>query len=212
MKIAINKAHYPVTVLGHGRRIGIWTQGCSIGCKDCVSQDTWVHDAEKEIEVDELLEWCRQVGAQGVDGITISGGEPFEQPEALNCLLSKLRSWADELSEPVDFLCYSGMPYRRICESFPQVLAYLDAIIPEPFVSTLPPDSLRGSSNQSIVALTPLGRDRYGAQIQPAKRFQAAVDQDCVWFIGIPEKGDMDRVASYCKDRGVTLNGVSWRA
>ena len=171
-----------------------------------------MHDAEKEIEVDELLEWCRQVGAQGVDGITISGGEPFEQPEALSCLLSKLRSWADELPEPVDFLCYSGMPYRRICENFPQVLVYLDAIIPEPFVSTLPHDSLRGSSNQSIVALTPLGRDRYGAQIQPTKRFQTAVDQDCVWFIGIPEKGDMDRVESYCKDRGVTLNGVSWRA
>lgn len=35
---------------------------------------------------------------------------------------------------------------------------------------------------------------------------------DTICFTGIPEKGDMDRVASYCKDRGVTLNGVSWRA
>lgn len=212
MRIAINKAHYPVTVLGHGRRIGIWVQGCSIGCKGCVSQDTWESDAEKEIEVDELLEWCRQVGAQSVDGITISGGEPFEQPEALSYLLSELHRWAGGLPGSVDFLCYSGMPYRHIRENFPQVLAYLDAIIPEPFVSTLPPDLLRGSSNQSIIPLTPLGRDRYGAQIQPAKRFQTSVDQDCVWFIGIPERGDMDRVASYCEDRGVVLNGVSWRA
>lgn len=212
MRIAINKAHYPVTVLGHGRRIGIWVQGCSIGCKGCVSQDTWERDAGKEIEVDELLEWCRRVGAQGVDGITISGGEPFEQPEALGYLLSELRKWADGLPETADILCYSGMPYRRIRENFPRLLAHLDAIIPEPFVSTLASDSLRGSSNQSVIPLTPLGRDRYETPVLPAKKFQTAVDQDCIWFIGIPERGDMDRVARYCQDRGVSLNGVSWRA
>jgi anaerobic ribonucleoside-triphosphate reductase activating protein len=39
MKIAVSKAHYPVTVLGPGKRIGIWL-GCRIQCKGCVSQDT----------------------------------------------------------------------------------------------------------------------------------------------------------------------------
>lgn len=33
-----------------------------------------------------------------------------------------------------------------------------------------------------------------------------------ICFTCIPEKGDMDRVASYCKDRGVTLNWVLWWA
>ena len=49
MKIAINKAHFPVTVLGPGRRIGIWLQGCSIHCKGCVSQDTWAADPGRTV-------------------------------------------------------------------------------------------------------------------------------------------------------------------
>ena len=40
MLIAINKAHYPVTVLGSGQRIGIWFRGCRLHCPGCVSQDT----------------------------------------------------------------------------------------------------------------------------------------------------------------------------
>jgi len=216
MKIAINKAHYPVTVLGHGKRIGIWVQGCSIGCKGCVSQDTWADDPEKEIAVDELVEWCRQVGGQEIDGITISGGEPFEQAEALSCLLKNLRRWTDELPKDVDFLCYSGLPYRTIQKKHPEILAYLDAIIPEPFVPKLPAKPLRGSSNQTVISLTPLGQVRYGkvdsVECLPVKRFQAMVDQDCVWFVGIPDRGGMDHVAEYCKERGVSLGGVSWRA
>ncbi len=47
MNILLNKAHFPVTVLGPGRRIGIWLQGCSIGCAGCISQDTWEADATK---------------------------------------------------------------------------------------------------------------------------------------------------------------------
>jgi anaerobic ribonucleoside-triphosphate reductase activating protein len=60
MKIAINKAHFPVTVLGPGRRIGIWTQGCRIHCKGCVSQDTWAADPGRETTVARLITWCRK--------------------------------------------------------------------------------------------------------------------------------------------------------
>ncbi|HSV19446.1 MAG TPA: 4Fe-4S cluster-binding domain-containing protein, partial [Casimicrobiaceae bacterium] len=45
--IELNKAHWPVTVLGPGKRIGLWLQGCSIHCPGCVSQDTWSADPSK---------------------------------------------------------------------------------------------------------------------------------------------------------------------
>ncbi|MFN8753673.1 MAG: 4Fe-4S cluster-binding domain-containing protein, partial [Betaproteobacteria bacterium] len=114
ISIALNKAHFPVTVLGPGRRIGLWTQGCSIGCKGCISQDTWDQDESRRVPVDTLVAWCRSACNDQLDGITISGGEPFDQPEALRALLEALWAWRAELSEPFDILCYSGHPLRRL--------------------------------------------------------------------------------------------------
>src|SRR5215218_593389 len=88
--IQLNKAHWPVTVLGPGRRIGLWMQGCSIHCPGCVSQDTWPADPATAITVDALVDWCRTTTGSALDGVTISGGEPFDQPDALLRLLVAL--------------------------------------------------------------------------------------------------------------------------
>src|SRR5688572_8819093 len=72
--LQLNKAHWPVTVLGPGRRIGLWVQGCTIGCRGCVSQDTWPSDATKSVAIRDLIAWCRRVSAGAPDGVTISGG------------------------------------------------------------------------------------------------------------------------------------------
>lgn len=216
MRIAINRAHYPVTVLGWGRRIGIWLQGCTIHCPQCVARDTWVNDPKREIEIAELVAWCGEVAVDGLEGITISGGEPFEQPEALEHLLAMLRGWTDTMAHPVDYLCYSGMPIRTLRDRHGGILSWLDVIIPEPFAHTLPTRALRGSSNQPIIPLTGLGRRRY-AQVGDChdaehKRFQVAVDNQSIWFIGIPERDDMDKMAAQCESQGLALNGTSWRA
>ena len=96
--IDISRAHYPVTTLGVGRRIGIWFQGCSIRCKGCVSQDTWATDPSKAIPVGALLGWCKMVAPEGPDGVTISGGEPFDQPAGLSALLDGLMIWRAQLT------------------------------------------------------------------------------------------------------------------
>ena len=130
MKIAVNKAHFPVTVLGPGRRIGIWLQGCSIGCKGCVSQDTWARDAGREMTVAQLLSWCREVGGGALDGVTISGGEPFDQPQALAALLDGLIRWRADSAADFDILCYSGYPFARLQKAHEKLLRKLDALIP----------------------------------------------------------------------------------
>jgi anaerobic ribonucleoside-triphosphate reductase activating protein len=212
VKLSVNKAHYPVTVLGYGRRIGIWTQGCSIGCKGCVSQDTWVRDANRDIPVTDLLAWCREMANRGLDGLTISGGEPFEQADALAYFLAEFRSFAECLPRPVDVLCYSGLPYERIRREHATLLTQIDALVPEPYVHKLPGKPLRGSSNQPVVPLTPLGLERYGdPDVYGGKRFQVAVDGDQIWFVGIPERGDMARLEEYCEARGLVFAGGSWR-
>jgi anaerobic ribonucleoside-triphosphate reductase activating protein len=64
----LNKAHYPVTTLGPGRRIGLWLQGCGLGCPGCLSQDTWAVSTDSAIPLSLLLAWCQEVAQDGLDG------------------------------------------------------------------------------------------------------------------------------------------------
>ena len=112
--LQLNKAHWLVTVLGPGRRIGLWVQGCTIHCAGCVSQDTWPKDATKTIAVRDLVAWCKRTAGDALDGVTISGGEPFEQPDGLRALLSGLRAWRESAHLDFDILCYSGYPLATL--------------------------------------------------------------------------------------------------
>ena len=217
MKIAVNKAHFPVTVLGPGRRIGIWLQGCSIGCKGCVSQDTWARDAGREMTVAQLLNWCREVSGGAPDGVTISGGEPFDQPKALAALLDGLIHWRADCAVDFDILCYSGYPLARLQKAQEKLLRKLDALIPEPYVDNQPLTHLwRGSANQPLLPLSARGRSRYAAFVDAvvdpaAKRMQAAVDGERIWYVGIPARGDMAALEQSCAQCGVAFDTVSWR-
>lgn len=217
MNILLNKAHFPVTVLGPGRRIGLWLQGCTIRCKGCVSRDTWPADPAKALSVRALLDWCRRVGAQGIDGVTISGGEPFDQPKPLAALLDGLSAWRDTAGLDFDLLCYSGYPRKTLEKKYARLLARLDTLIPEPYIDGRPLGGLwRGSDNQTLVPLSPRGRARYAAHADapPAdadKRMQLAVEDGKVWMIGIPQRGDMAALDELCRARGLDLRQASWR-
>lgn len=214
MKIQINRLHYPVTVLGPGRRVGIWLQGCGIECPGCMASDTWPSDSGKSMDVVDVVAWCRDVAGSGPDGVTISGGEPFEQPEALSQLLDELRRWRDERADPFDILCYSGMPLARLFAMHADILSRLDALIPEPFIASRPRGAAwRGSDNQPLLALSPLGRHRYADYIAARvdRCIQVNVTGNRVWFIGIPDRGDLAALQGALRGAGIELEDVSWR-
>jgi len=217
MNISVNKAHFPVTVLGPGRRIGIWLQGCSIRCKGCVSQDTWEREAGRDLPVADLIAWCRKVARGAFDGVTISGGEPFDQPGPLLALLEDLIDWRAADGPDFDILCYSGYPLATLQRRHQQVLQKLDALISEPYVDTLPLTHVwRGSANQQLVMLSDRGRERFEPYVDAraealGKRIQAAVTGNRVFYIGIPARGDMTALEKACAERGVKFGGVSWR-
>jgi anaerobic ribonucleoside-triphosphate reductase activating protein len=213
--IALNKAHYPVTALGPGRRIGLWLQGCALACPGCVSQDTWPFAPDRLMPLPLLLAWCRDVAKDGLDGVTISGGEPFAQPAALLALLQALHDWRTASGLNFDLLGYSGLPWPHLQAEFPAILARLDALIPEPFHAHQPTRLLwRGSANQPLLPLSPLGEARYAPyrHRESARRpFQVVVDAERVWGIGIPGPGDLERLEQHCAERGVRLGAMSWR-
>jgi anaerobic ribonucleoside-triphosphate reductase activating protein len=215
MKLCLNKAHYPVTVLGPGRRIGLWLQGCSIQCPGCMSRDTWPFDEHRAISVEAIVEWCRHVAQDQIDGITISGGEPFDQPEGLSDLLDRLDAWRRTLPSPLDLLAYSGYPMARLRRRHADILARLDAVIPEPFVKSQPTDGKwLGSANQRIVVLSALGRARYsgGGDTASTPGVQLHVESGRVWLVGIPQRGELQHLESRCRENGISLKQASWRA
>jgi anaerobic ribonucleoside-triphosphate reductase activating protein len=191
--INVSRLHFPVTTLGPGRRLGIWLQGCSIRCPGCISADTWP-DAPGATTTEALVEalgpWLPLA-----EGVTISGGEPFDQREALKVLLRELRRLS-----PLDTLVYSGYPSGDLSGWFEENPGLIDALISEPYDERAPQTlALRGSDNQRLHLLTELGRARFSAFDRPLssddRRFDVMFDADgSVWLAGIPAKDDIRRL------------------
>lgn len=215
--LALSRIHYPVDVLGPGRRVGIWLQGCTIGCPGCLSRDTWDPQAGRITPVTDVVQVVLSMtDGQGVSGVTISGGEPFEQPAALAELLKLLIPALEATRESeVDVLVYSGFGFTTLIDQHSQVLELIDAIIPEPYRAVDSPGGLwRGSANQPLVLLSDLARERYdhhdaGSRAGPS--MQVAVDDAGVWMIGVPGPGALRRLEAELAERGVVLSNTSWR-
>lgn len=209
--------HFPVTALGPGTRVGIWTQGCAFGCPGCVSRDTWSADAGGGHEVSEIATWIADVacGPHGVDGVTISGGEPSDQPDALHALVSELNQLRAAGRFAGDVLCYTGCELEEFLMRCPWAAEGIDAVITGLFRIEQPTDLVwRGSANQKIVALTELGRRTYAHHADRATarpQMQFTVTDGRVWMVGIPRRGDLRRLEQALRTDGVTLGEASWR-
>ena len=210
--IRLAEIRYPVTTLGPGTRLGVWLQGCHIGCSACMSRDTWDPGAAEPKEVDEVIRHVLGIVDERIDGITISGGEPFEQPAALAALIDGLRDALVLHPVEIDVLCYSGFSFAELERSHPALLARLDAIIPEPFLPGEATDlPWRGSANQPLVALSAVGKDRYGDVSAPARAVQLDVSGGHLAIVGIPRRGDLARVERKLAAAGIRLQDTTWR-
>lgn len=206
MNIVLNKVHYPVTTLGYGKRIGIWLQGCSIHCKGCVSRDTWAPAGGSKIAVAKLVEsmgdWF-----PGADGITISGGEPFDQPRPLRGLLRLLRN-----KTRGDILVYSGYSKKRLQRLFPDILEHVDVLISEPYREKAGNELVwRGSDNQIVTLLSELARKRYPGNINgrkwpSGKRLEMVLGNDEIWMVGIPRRGELANLKNRLTGRGLDVS------
>lgn len=214
-RMALNKIHWPVTALGPGERVGIWMQGCSIHCPGCMSLDTWGTPDESWTTVGNVLATIEQPLACA-DGVTISGGEPFDQPQALLALVTGLKDMTRELDKPLDVLCYSGRPLQFLRDHYGEILGHLDAIISDPFARRLPSRLVwRGSNNQRLTPLSDLGQQRYAPYLHAeveSPQVQIEVDDDSIWMIGIPSRATLEKLESTLTQRGISLGEPSWRS
>ncbi len=136
---------------GPGVRATLWVQGCSLGCPGCFNPGTHTA-AGPETPVAELVDRIIAEG-EAIEGLTVSGGEPFEQPDGLFGLLDGVRAAAPRLS----VLVFSGFAIEEI-RARPRgadILALIDVLIDGRYVAgERLGRGLRGSANQRIQLLS----------------------------------------------------------
>lgn len=176
---------YPVTALGPGRRLALWLAGCTIRCPGCVTPQLWNQDAGTELTGKRLWERIRRIDC-ALDGITITGGEPFEQADGLAQFLGNLREQRPEWN----ILVYSGYNFTtlRRRHDAKRLMAVVDVLISGPYRRKLKSRRpLMGSSNQRVYSLSIRGREMVVAlDGMPAEHANLAVGaHGRNWLVGV---------------------------
>jgi anaerobic ribonucleoside-triphosphate reductase activating protein len=131
---------------------------------------------------------------QEADGLTVSGGEPFEQPEPLALILTYWRACSKG-----SVLVFTGYEFENISEWLNRYPGLIDAVITGPFRSDLPQTlALRGSDNQRLHILSDLGREMLEYErlmIESDRRLDIMFDEaGHAWMAGVPARGDLARL------------------
>ncbi len=120
-------------------------------CEGCCNPEFQAHDSGQCLTVRMVFDMI--LATPDIEGVTYSGGEPFEQAEALT-LLSRLCRQAG-----LTVMTYSGSTYEELCRRDDShvrgLLSLLDVLVDGPFESShAAPLLWRGSHNQRVHFLT----------------------------------------------------------
>lgn len=127
-------------VNGDGSRYVVFLQGCPHHCEGCQNPETWDFNGGKDITPAEIVADFKK--RRLLDGITLSGGEPFCQQEACMELLDMLPA--------KNVWIYTGYGYEEIADT--PLAQRADVLVVGRFVESLRCEGhMYGSSNQRII-------------------------------------------------------------
>ncbi len=147
---------------GPGSRSVIWTSGCSIHCWGCINPQLWERDPTTAITVDAALTALEPGRIDGDVGVTVVGGEPFEQDD-LGALCQAITARWPRVPGVPRLIVYTGytLAQLRLNVNTLTALAHIDVLVDGPFIAALASPDLgyRGSRNQRVWNLA-AARDR----------------------------------------------------
>ncbi|HZX45716.1 MAG TPA: 4Fe-4S single cluster domain-containing protein [Clostridia bacterium] len=182
----IDRIIYPVKTLGPGKRIAVWTIGCTKGCFNCSNPELWAADKSKDIPVPDLYRYLEAICSKNhVDGITFTGGDPLEQAEELLALLAL----CEELTG--DILVYTGFKIeelddRTVNELSRHISCLVDGRYEEQKNDNKSP--LIGSTNQRIFLFKEGYRDIYSDYLSKGRCVHNLFYSDKLISVGIHNK------------------------
>lgn len=137
---------------GPGLRLAIFAQGCPHHCPGCHNPESHDFAGGSDMDTEKII--ARMDTNPLLDGITLTGGEPFEQPEACRILADAAHA------RGLNVWAYSGYTFEQLC-AVPEkrrLLEACDVLVDGPFL--LEERSLdlrfRGSKNQRVLKVAEL--------------------------------------------------------
>ena len=136
---------------GPGRRLTVFTQGCPHRCPGCHNPETWDPAGGREVPLEELE--ALLAGNPLLQGLTLSGGEPFLQAGDCASLARRARR------RGLDVWTYTGYRYEDLAEAgradWEALLAATDVLVDGPFLQAQKSYAalFRGSDNQRLIDL-----------------------------------------------------------
>ena len=149
MKIRIAGIVKESIVDGPGIRYAIFTQGCIHNCMGCHNPNTHDLNGGYEIDIEDLINDIDS--SILLNGVTLSGGEPFLQAESILPLVQHLKK------RKINILAYTGYIFEQLIKSNNinelQLLTMIDILVDGKFILSQRDISLkfRGSKNQRVI-------------------------------------------------------------
>jgi len=196
------------TTLGPGVRAVVWVQGCNRRCPGCIAPEKQDPRGGESVAVDDLARHLASLDS--IEGITLSGGEPFLQPGPLAAMLTIIRA-----RRTLSVMAYTGYTLQHLREhgdaGQKDLLTSVDILVDGPYVAEqATAKRWRGSDNQCVHFLTP----RYArlANHTDDETFcldvQVGGDGTVIWM-GIPPPGFRDRFEKGLNSRQIKLKCMS---
>lgn len=139
--------------ISNGNYVGcaLFTQGCSIHCKNCFSKQTWDFNGGLEWTENETNLLFDILSKPYIKRFSILGGEPLDQSKDLLVLLEKVKkNYHDKI-----IWIYSGRTFEDNLkdDTKKKCIELCDIMVDGPFVDELKDINLhfRGSLNQRII-------------------------------------------------------------
>lgn len=146
-KIRIAGIEEESIVDGPGIRMVVFTQGCKHNCPGCHNPESHSFDGGYLMDIEEILEDIKSNPL--LDGLTLSGGDPFEQWEASSILAREVRKLG------LNVVTYTGYTFEEILkvDGFKKLLLETDILIDGKYEEEEKSLLLqfRGSKNQRII-------------------------------------------------------------
>jgi anaerobic ribonucleoside-triphosphate reductase activating protein len=140
---------------GPGRRFAVWVQGCHLACPGCCNPELFSSAGGRSTPSGRLAGLA--LSTVGIEGISVLGGEPFEQAPAVAELARLVRAGG------LSVMVYTGFTLEELrsgaAEGAEELLAATDLLVDGRYRRELPETKRRwvGSQNQVVHHLT----DRY---------------------------------------------------
>ncbi len=206
-RLTVTRLQERTEALGPGLRAVVWFHGCALRCPGCIAKEMNESKENSSWCPDQLARWL--LSLPEIEGVTLSGGDPFDQsPVALQQLLERIRA-----DGRLSILCYTGRTLEQLERALPHplrqsILDCLDVLIDGPYIEALNDGGIwRGSSNQKIHFLSPRYRHlEASVSTSTERRLEARIGASgSLELTGIPPRGFMEALHTRLSESGLQL-------